>query len=60
MAPFDQYFLTNAFNCALLEKATKGNSLFFTMMYLAYKSDWKGLLPKCTENNLRNLAISLQ
>lgn len=49
VGPFDQYFATNEFNCVLVEKATKGNSLFFSVMYLVYKLDWKTLLPKFSD-----------
>ena len=58
--PFGQYFLTNEYNCALVEKATKGNSLFFTLMYLAYRDDWRSLIPKFSDQQFRNLAYSLQ
>jgi len=59
-APFEDYFLTNEYDCYLVEKATKQNSLFFTLMYLHYKDDWKAIIPKFTETNFKNLAYSLQ
>jgi hypothetical protein len=58
--PFAQYFLSNDYNCALVEKATKGNSLFFTLMYLTYRDDWRNLIPKFSDQQFRNLAYSLQ
>lgn len=60
VSSFDDYFLTNGYNCLLVDKATKGNSLYFTLMYLTYKRDWRSVIPKFTEGQFKNLAFSLQ
>ncbi len=39
LAQFDEYFLINGFNCCLLDSATKGNALFFAILYVAYKEN---------------------
>ena len=57
---FQNYMKSNEFNCVFVEKATKGNSLFFNMMYMVYKLDWKSVVPKFTDNQFKNLAIHLQ
>lgn len=58
--PFEEYFLTNGYNSILIDKATRGNSLFFSLMYLTYKLDWKNVIPKFTDSQFMNLALGIQ
>jgi len=57
---FEDYFLINNYNAYAIDKAVSGNALYFTLMYVTYKLDWKNLIPKFNERSFRNLAYQLQ
>ena len=46
---FDEYFQTNSYNAYAIDKAVNGNALYFVLMYMTQKLDWKNLIPKFNE-----------
>lgn len=46
---FNDYFLQNSYDSFKIDKANNGNLLYFTMMYVFYKEDWKSSIPKLNE-----------
>jgi len=46
---FNDYFLQNSYDSFKIDKANNGNILYFTMMYVFYKEDWKTNVPKLNE-----------
>jgi len=59
-ANFEEYFQTNAYNAYSIDKAVNGNALYFTLMFLTNKLDWKNTIPKFEDRSFRNLAYKLQ
>ena len=57
---FNEYFQNNDFNVVFVDKAVGGNSLFFTLMYVKNKLNWKDIIPKLDETKYRNLSFLLQ
>ncbi len=53
---FADYFSLNEYNTNMINRAVNGNCLYFTMMYLQYRLEWKTAIPTFNEESYRNLA----
>jgi hypothetical protein len=56
---FNDYFLQNSYDSFKIDKANNGNLLYFTMMYVFYKEDWKTSIPKLNEAKYQSLMYRL-
>lgn len=56
MNSYNDYFINRAYDAHLIDQHVKGYSLFFTLMYINYKCDWKNTIDNLNINKLFNLA----
>jgi len=57
---FSQYFTGADYDAFKIDKALKGNSMIFTLLYIYNKLNWKNALPKVSEEKFRNMTYNLQ
>ena len=56
---FEEYFNTNEYNTQMVNRATHGNCLFFSLVYLSSRLNWRSIIPKYNESIFKNLAYKL-
>ena len=54
---FAESFLQNVYDACLVDKALNGNVLYFTLMYIKNKLDWKANIAGFNEEKYRNLSF---
>jgi len=59
MKSFSEYFLQNNYDAFKIDKVTNGNLLYFTMMYVYYKEDWKTNIPELNTVKYQTLAYKV-
>ena len=60
MNQYNDYFINRAYDALLIDQHVKGYSLFFTLMYISHRCNWRNTISGLNPQKLYNLAHHTQ